>query len=395
MLLSFEGISEPVALIDSEDLVPPLAAVLRGWEFGEASAMGAPAPVATVRGTSEGYVIDSRWRKSPVRHRDRIDAVCTLIVDLIRAFVGDDPSLLCLHGAAAEFAGRLVVFPTTYRSGKSTLSAYLAAAGVRVYSDDVLPIKADGDLGVAPGILPRLRLPLPKNAGAEIRRFVKQRRGPGNRRYLYLDLAAEELAPRGIEAPIGGFVILDRDAEASPGLAPVSDSEVLKRAVLQNFARDVDAADVLRRLNSLVAQARCFALKYSHGEQAVALLKEAFGHWPETAGQEPMLEAPAPSVAVGALPRDAKGPLFRRSPSVTETAIDHEMFLVNPDSQGIYHLNAVGAALWRLLSKPIGIEDAVDLLHEAFPEVSRTVIERDVSALMKDLTAKGLIAGAS
>ena len=72
-------------------------------------------------------------------HGDRVDAACSFIVDLIRAYIAAAPSLLCLHGAAAEFAGRLVVFPTPYRSGKSTLTAYLAAAGVRVYADDILP----------------------------------------------------------------------------------------------------------------------------------------------------------------------------------------------------------------------------------------------------------------
>ncbi len=395
MLLAFEGISRPVALIDSDDLAECFAAVLRGWRFSEYASTPAPPPVVTVRRTPEDYRIESPWRPSPARHEDRVDAVCTFLVDLIRAYIADDPSLLCLHGAAAEFAGRLVVFPTTYRSGKSTLSAYLAAAGVRVYADDVLPIKAGGNLGVAPGILPRLRLPLPDGASAPFRGFVDRRRGLGNQRYLYLELDPNELATRGTEAPIGSFVILDRDPEARPGLAPTSDSEVLQRVVLQNFARDVDAEDILRRLNTLVAEARCFTLTYAHGEQAVALLKEAFDRWPSRRRRRKMPSRAsrhaggAPEVPAGSL-----GPRFRRNPKVTETAIDRDVFLVNPDSQGIYHLNAVGTVLWRLLAEPIGVAQAAAILHQAFPDVSGAEIERDVAALLADLAARGLVSDA-
>ena len=100
-------------------------------------------------------------------------------------------------------------------------------------------------------------------------------------------------------------------------------------------------------------------------------------------------QKPVPDVA-----RCPKGALFRRNPKVTETAVADDVFLVNPDNQSIFHLNAVGAALWRLLAKPIGVEQAVAILHEAFPDVSGDVIERDVAALMDDLSARGLIVGA-
>ena len=394
MLLAFEGISGSVELVDSDELVPSIAAVLRGWRFRELSASDAPAPIVTVRGTGKAYRIESPWRPSPARHADRVDAVCSFLVDLIRASVANDPSLLCLHGAAAEFGGRLVVFPTPYRSGKSTLSAYLAAAGVRVHADDVLAIKAGDNLGVAPGILPRLRLPLPDGASAAFRGFVDRRRGLGSDRYLYLELNPDELASRGTEAPIGGFVILDRDPDARPGMAPASDSEVLQRVVLQNFARDVDAEDILDRLNALVAEARCFTLTYADGEQAVAMLNEAFDRWPSRPRARRSSRAPAaPAVAVDA-PDRIVGALVRRNPKVAETTVDGEIFLVNPDSQGIYHLNAVGAALWRLLAEPTSIEHAVGLIREGFPDVSGDAIEADVVALMDDLSARGLIAGA-
>lgn len=93
-------------------------------------------------------------------------------------------------------------------------------------------------------------------------------------------------------------------------------------------------------------------------------------------------------------PAGSLGPRFRRNPKVTETAIDRDVFLVDPDSQGIYHLNAVGTVLWRLLAEPIGVAQAAAILHRAFPEVSGAEIERDVAALLADLAARGLVSDA-
>ncbi len=391
MLLAFEGISRPIALIGSEDLVECFSAVLRGWRFPEFPSSQAPAPVITIRKTAKGYSLHSPWRPSPTHYRDRVDAVCSFTVDLIRAYIADDPSLLCLHCAAAVFAGKLVIMPNRYRAGKSTLSANLAAAGVRLFADDVLPIKERENKGMAPGIAPRLRLPLPDGASASFHDYVHSRWGLANERYLYLDLNGDELASLGAEAPIGGFVLLHRDPKARPALLPTSKSKMLRRVILQNFAREVQAVDILGRLHALVADTQCFTLHYSDGEQAVAVLKEAFGHWPSRPRSERPSRAASP--AVGAL---GKGdgflkPRFKRNPKVVETAVDHNVFLVNPDNQAIHQLNAIGAALWRLLAEPIGVEQAVGILHEAFPDVSKAQIERDVAALVADLAGRGLL----
>ncbi len=93
-------------------------------------------------------------------------------------------------------------------------------------------------------------------------------------------------------------------------------------------------------------------------------------------------------------PDGLAGVLVRRNPKVTEKTVDGEIFLVNPDSQGIYHLNAVGTVLWRLLAEPIGVAEAAAMLHQAFPDVSGAQIERDVAALLADLAARGLVSDA-
>ena len=393
MLLAFEEISRPVALIGCDDLAARIAAVLRGWRFAEVPASPESPPIITIRKTAGGYGLESPWRPSRDVYSDEVDAVCSFIVDLVKAYIAAKPSLLCLHSAAAEFAGRLVVFPSRYRAGKSVLSAHLAAAGVRVYADDVLPIDERANRGVAPGILPRLRLPLPDGADAAFRDFVRRRSGLRNRRYAYLDLDAGTLAPLGQEAPIGAFVLLRREAGAGPELAPVSKSEMLKRVILRNFADEVRAVDILDRLHDVVGDARCFRLRYDAAAEAAELLKQSFKRWPSR--RRPAKRArPTPSTVSPGAPNDeATKEHFRRNPGIVENLVDDELFLVNPAGEAIYHLNPVGVALWRLLGQPIHLEEAVGLLHEAFPEVSRKRIKRDVARLLADLASRGLVDG--
>ncbi len=388
MLLAFEGLSRPVALVGCDGLVEPVAAVLRGWRFAMVASSPA-APVITVEKTATGYRLDSPWLDEPLHHRDRVDAVCSFLVDLIRAYIADDPTLLCLHCAAAEFAGKLVIFPSHYRAGKSTLAAYLAAAGVRLFADDVLPIKKDGNKGVAPGILPRLRLPLPKASSAAFRAFVHDHAGLRNQRYLYLELDAEAVPPLGTAAPIGGFVVLRREDGGRAALSPIGKSEMLRRVILRNFAYEVEAADILGRLHSLVDEGKCFALTYSDGEDAVHVLRDSFARWPSRPRPETAPETgDAEAAGIGG---GASGPRFQRNPEIVETAVEHDLFLVNPEGRAILQLNAVGAALWRLLAEPIAVDQAVGVLHQAFPDVARRRIHDDVAALIDDLAARGLL----
>ncbi len=203
------------------------------------------------------------------------------MVDLIKAYIADHPSLLCLHCAAAAYERGLVLFPSGYRAGKSTRAVTLAAHGVRLFSDDVLPIETSDNHGVAPGILPRLRLPLPASAPGSatyrMRRFVRERAGPKNARYLYVALSQDELAPLGATAPVRGIVTLQRDPAQRPELVETSKSEMVKAGIVQNFARKVPAAEIIEHVFAITRDARCFTLRYARAEETVPLLKAAFG----------------------------------------------------------------------------------------------------------------------
>ena len=122
------------------------------------------------------------------------------------------------------------------------------------------------------GILPRLRLPLPGDASARFHDFVAAREGPGNKRYRYVALGAGELAPFRSESAIEGVVLLERRDGAPMDFRPVRDSDVMKAAILRNFARDVPAIDIFDRLHSVVRRSRCFKMTYGSGEEAANAL---------------------------------------------------------------------------------------------------------------------------
>lgn len=277
MLLSFTGLIHPVALIGCDELAETIASVLRGWEMREMAQAKPAEPAITIHKIDGRYSRTSRWLSEPASFSDPLNATCDFLVDLMRAYVADNEHLLCLHCAAARFDDGLVIFPSTYKAGKSTLAAWLASTGTRLFTDDVLPIDSVTGDGMAPGFLPRLRLPLPDDAGAEFRAFVDRKAGPGNDRFLYLDLGADALAPLGEPAPIRGAVLLMRDEGAAAELLPAGVDDILQSAIRRNFAHNLSGLDTLDRLHAIVAGAQCHTLRYSHAKDAVAVLEGAFG----------------------------------------------------------------------------------------------------------------------
>jgi|APSaa5957512535_1039671.scaffolds.fasta_scaffold07530_4 hypothetical protein len=82
---------------------------------------------------------------------------------------------------------------------------------------------------------------------------------------------------------------------------------------------------------------------------------------------------------------------YQRKPGVYTQQMDDQVFLADPDTNVLFHLDPVGSAVWRLLEQPISIENIVDLLREAFPDEDADKVTSDVSVLFKQLSDSGLI----
>lgn len=390
MLLEFENLSRPVLLKGMTDAPPAFDGVFRYWLWRPLSEHDAE-PVIRVTPKTNGFLLQAPWLEEPLNYTDEVNLACGLAVQVNHAMLAERPDLLCLHGAGIEIDGRLVVFPNTYRAGKSLMTGCLAAAGARIFSDDILPVDRRSGQGMAIGVPPRLRLPVPDTAGVRSRRFIEENAGPANAQYLYLDLDENRQARYGEQRPFAGFVLLARAEDAQARLEPASEGEVLKELFLRNFARPISAAESLDFLNSLLARAACYKLTYSVGDDGADLLMAKFRDR-EAVERDVDLKANAvASMLPGPNPAPTSNSQIRRNPDIAERFVGDDLFLVAPSGESVYHLNPVGAGLWHLLDGSCSVDEAKSVLRQAFPDAAAPQIDRDVDSLVQDLLQQNLL----
>lgn len=399
MRLAFEGLRTTVEVPDCPDFVAALKAGAVDWPFRPVEADGEPAARITKAGQSllVHYPDEEPLPVTPV------GAACSLMVSLAEALVAENPDRLCFHGGAARFGGRLVIFPGRSRAGKSTMIARLAAGGHTVFGDDILPLDERGE-GMALGVAPRLRLPLPAGASVAFRDFVAAHEGAADGRYHYLALPEGRLARRGVTAPLGAIVLLDRRSSGPAEIHAAPERLALKLLARQSVQAAEDARPLLDEMRAIVRRLPCYVLSYADLEDAVALLEAAFARWPARLTAPPPADEAAltrrllerddvdtsDDPAEGLRGRYRPGMRLVRNPGVTLHLVDGEAFLAGSgETAAIHHLNAVGTGIWNLLAQPTDEDEAADMLATAFPDVAPRTIARDVAALFASLHASG------
>ena len=82
---------------------------------------------------------------------------------------------------------------------------------------------------------------------------------------------------------------------------------------------------------------------------------------------------------------------LKRKPDIVAREVDDSVFLVGPDDDALFHLNTTGAAIWRLLAEPVGMDEVIRTLAAAFPDLPPEDLRKDVEALVADLEAQGFL----
>ncbi len=396
MLISLAGVSTPISFDNCDALLPHLTTVLGTWPFRFDADPARMAGTIAVNRDAHGYRISSPWLDSPLVERSEAGAVFSLTAELARAFVEEKPERLCLHCAAVEADGRLIIFLNTQEAGKSTLAIKLASGGFRIFADDVLPVCETTVEGTSLGIAPRLRLPLPLTADSKFCKFVAAHRGPHDDESAYLILPSHLLAPYGAAAPIGGFVLLDRRNSVKAQLVPVLRGQGLEQLIVQNFAPGGTTINTIDRLHEMLERTPCFSLTYSNLDEAEAILRDCFCTQNAPSRdtlrkrESKILDAEI-SVEVPPEPIRSRAQRFDQMPGVILRAVDDDLFLVSEGAAEVFHLNAVAASLWRLLEQPTTLATAISVLRAAFPEADARRVKRDVRNLFEILQAGLLI----
>ncbi|MDF2094423.1 PqqD family protein [Aquibaculum arenosum] len=394
-LIAFEGLAGPVAFEGAGPVLYELEGVLRGWPRWPVAAAGAASePMISVDRCRGGYAISVSWRNDGYVEPTPVSALCSLVVDLVEAYVRSEPGRLCLHCAAVKVDGRLLVFPAASRAGKSTLTARLAAAGRQAFTDDLLALDLYNGKGMAFGVPPRLRRPLPPGLDPAFTAFIEEHAGPKDAYYAYLDLPPDRQAHFGTVAPLGAVVLLERDPGVLQArLEPAEPAHALRLLLGQSLTIQGCGSRLLEDLHDLLAARPCLTLHYSDLEQAVALLQDgqAFSEQAARLAASPIelraVEQPIEPLA----PSSERSRRFQQKPGVRGRAVGEHLFLTEPDSGDLCELNLLGAGVWNLLAEPHSLEEVTAVLVEVFEDAAPPTIVADTRRLLSDLEQRGLI----
>jgi hypothetical protein len=140
----------------------------------------------------------------------------------------------------------------------------------------VLPVEPHRLVGIAMGIAPLLRKPLPASLGENLSAFIAKHAGPSNENRTYVCLGAEHAAPFGRRKPIQALVLLDRREAARASLEPIAKAEMMREVVMQNFGARSSPTLVLDSFAKLIETRNCFRMIFADVMEAADLLGEQF-----------------------------------------------------------------------------------------------------------------------
>lgn len=82
---------------------------------------------------------------------------------------------------------------------------------------------------------------------------------------------------------------------------------------------------------------------------------------------------------------------YVQNKKLIERNINDDSFLVNPDTEEIFYLNALSSAIWQLLEQPISLEKVADIVIKAFPDIEPEQIYKDTSTLFSEFITKDIV----
>lgn len=389
-VLKYPGVSLQIVLDHAAPVADALGAALRGWTPARGTVPDPQARVASVLGDTGTYAARSAYLGETIHGLGVAGAACAVIADLAQDYFVTRPGSLALHCAAFRFNNRLIGMTGPAKAGKSTLAARMTQEqDMLVFCDDVLPMQPDGT-AVGLGISPRLRLPLPEACSDGFRAHVARHLGPSDDRYAYL--CAPNVAPHGTTAPLSVLLILDRRPDGGAALHDVTDHEALHYLLSQNMA-DLETADIaITQLTGLLRRITCLRLVYADLEDAVALIRHAFGGGAQVNADVAVLP-PLPQAAPRSLPEARMSSTLRwaRRPDVMMQASGESAFLWLPGRQTVWRMNTLALAVWTMLEIPGSAQDLAGVLADHFTDQDPATLTADVNALLQGLAKAALI----
>ena len=375
---------------NASDVVEALAQVMPAWPMTVEPAQGAT-PTSYIYRDAEGLWQGSLDQPNEFELPTTTGVACSLVGELVGRRLEAEPELLGLHCGSVEINNSLVVFPESSKAGKSTLTVAFAAAGYRVFGDDVLGLTAQGE-GVAMGVAPRLRLPLPDSFCAEFIDYAERYAGPEDDCYRFVIPAVNRLADYAAVSPVGAIVLLERHPHiVEPEVVRLAPGEGLLQLLSQNFAdSDTPDEELIERLLPLIQRVPCLMLRYSEPLAGARYLAKAI--------ENPHLQRANSASLLNYMPASVDDAasydldrIWLPAEGVSSYALGEELFLIHPATGDIYRLNASGKIAWQLLQhEPVSGHALSDVIAAYF-SVPLNAVTADLSVLLRALSQADLI----
>ena len=82
---------------------------------------------------------------------------------------------------------------------------------------------------------------------------------------------------------------------------------------------------------------------------------------------------------------------YARRSGISETVVGEDLFLADPMSGELYHLDPSARGLWTVLAEPVPFETIHATFRDAFPDAQPERLERDLRQALATLMARGLV----
>ena len=269
--IEFRGFARPIVVRIDAVLVEELAMLIAAWPWRRVAS--ARRWHVCVAATAAGYAVAERKGRAveETLYPTAPQAMGAFTGALVAAALRHTRDTVSLHAGAAAFSHGAVVAIGPSLAGKSSVALHMAANGGRLLGDDSVAIA--GDRALSFGLAPKLRLPMPADAGRLYSRFATARIRRTQSGIAHLRLRRGEAARFGQSAPLRGIVILKRAEESASRLLPADRSAAMRALVTHALAPQLSAAALDARLVALVSNVPAYTLEFGRSREAARLLR--------------------------------------------------------------------------------------------------------------------------
>ena len=272
--LVFDGLSEAIRVRAPEEAMDTIRLLFSGWPWREGAK---EEPHLRIARAGAGYAVDVPGLE-PQPAANAVEAAHMLVGSLIAHLIRGRDSLISFHAASFQARGGLIVCLGASFTGKSSVGLHAAAQGARFFGDDRIVVELGSTPhGIAQGLAPKFRLPVPEDAGEAFRRFLDTHRAREGQGLLWLELDAAMAASFGEARKLAGFVLLDRSEDAVTSIAPASRAKATEALLRHAFAPGVPVAGLVGRMAALAAAVPADTVRFASSREAAAAVLARHG----------------------------------------------------------------------------------------------------------------------